>query len=163
VRVLAKAKRDGNLAIDQSPTSDHVTKLLAAAADELDASGDATVEVLTTNDVIAMRKRARTMLAFRDGVVDLGGNTAVVRRPIPRDVLFFSVEIADAELPATDAEFWAISTEQLEDVLEAILCEPWVVFFDAVVDAFRCTPSKPQGGGSKSLILFYAKRSSTAS
>jgi len=160
VRVLAKAKRNGKLTIDESPTKAHVHKLLAAA-EELDASGDAAAHVLTTNDVIAMRKRARTMFAFRDGVVDLGGDTAVVRRPTPRDVLFFSDEFADAELPATDAEFWAISTEQLEDVLEAILGEPWVVFLDAAVDAFRCTPSKAQGGGSKSLILFRSAMRST--
>jgi hypothetical protein len=160
VRVLAKAKREGKLTIDESPTKAYVYKLLAAA-EELDASGDATAEVLTRNDVSAMRKRARTMLAFRGGVVDMGDTTAVVRRPIPRDVLFFSDEVADAELPATDAAFWAISTTQLEVVLEAILCEAWVVVCDAAVDAFRCIPSKPEGGGSKSLILFYSAARST--
>ena len=67
-RVLAKAKRDGKLTLDESVDKSHVKKLLAAAAE----LGDAVVKVLTRNDVTAMRKRARTMLVFSDGVVDLG-------------------------------------------------------------------------------------------
>jgi hypothetical protein len=155
LRVLAKAKHEGKLTIDESVTQTHVNKLLDAAV-ELNASGE--VKVLTGNEVIAMRKRARTMLAFRNGVVDLGGNAAVVIRPIPRDALIFSDEIADAECPS-EADFFAINTTLLEDVLQALLCDAWVVVFDAVVDAFRCIPSKAGGGGSKTLFLLYSFRS----
>ena len=161
LRVLAMAKHEGRLTIDESVTQTHVNKLLDAAV-ELNASGEVKVKVLTENEVIAMRKRARTMLAFRNGVVHLGGDAAVVIRPIPSDALIFSDEIADAEC-ASEAEFFAINTTRLEDVLQALLGDAWVVFFDAVVDAFRCIPGKPggEGGGSKSLFLLHSDARST--
>jgi hypothetical protein len=138
--VLARKKQAGLLDVVDSVTDAHVKKLLDAAA-EVASTGTAKLSVFTENDVIAMRKKARMMMAFRGGVVDLSGVNPEVFRPIPSDVLLFSDEVADADCPSME-ELLAIKTDELQRVLEALLGDAWVVFTDRLVDTLRCTPTK---------------------
>jgi len=152
--VLAVMKRAGRLDVVESLTDAHVKKLLDAA-NELVATGAAKVKIYTENDVTAMRKKARMMLAFRGGVVDLSvARKPAVIRPIPRDALVFIDEVADAECPTSMKELLAISTEELESVLKAILGEAWVLVTDLLVDTLRGIPTK-------ALILLHSAVRST--